>query len=421
MPLREDILNPIPGDNPSGINIRTDPVYLKIKDARTEEDDAPQGEWVHERKVADWGLVLKLANDILATKSKDLEISGWLTDALVRKEGFAGLRQGLELTKGLLENFWDTLYPQVAEEEDLELRAAKLEWIGSQLDRPLREVALNKQGHNWYQYKESRAIPTEEEAGADDKKSEVRRARLEDGKLAPEVFDRAFEGSPKAYYVEMVETLDACLELLDGIKQIGEEKFGQYSPNLGPLRTTLEEIRHTANLLLQKKRELEPDVTAEAEAAAETTGGSAEAGVAGAVIRPTAGGMVYRAASLTDEIFLSAQQTARAGRLSEALGLLMEQLANEASARGRFIRRTQIAQVCLESGQEGIAMPILEELAAEIDRRNLEDWEFGEVIARPLALLYKCMVKQDREYDDRAKLYARVCRLSPIEALGVAR
>ena len=116
-----------------------------------------------------------------------------------------------------------------------------------------------------------------------------------------------------------------------------------------------------------------------------------------------------------------AQQAARSGRLQDAIRLLTDQLATEASARGRFIRRTQVAQICLESGQDGIAMPILEELAAEIDRRNLEEWEFGEVLARPLALLYKCMVKQDGDMDERKKLYARVCRLNPFEALTATR
>lgn len=418
MPLREDILNPISEANPGGINIRTDPLYLKIKDARTEEEDVPQGEWVHDRKVADWGLVIKLGNDILATKSKDLEIAGWLTDALIRKEGFAGLRQGLELTKGLLENFWDTLYPQVAEEEDLELRAAKLEWIGSQLDRPLREVPLTKQGLNWFQYKESRSVPSEQEAGADPSKAEIRQTRIEEGKVPPEQFDKAFEGTSKAFYADLVATLDACLELVESINQYCEEKFGSYAPTFGPLKTTLEEIRHTANLLLQKKRELEPDAVAEPEAAEGQPAAGEAAAVSPGVI---AIGGAMRAAESPEVAFTTALQLARGGRLTEAIRLLMDQLESEASARGRFIRRTQIAQVCIEAGQDSIAVPILEELAAEIDKRNLEDWEFGEVLARPLALLYKCMVKADRDYDERMKLYARVCRLSPFEALTVAR
>ena len=45
MPLRDDILNPIPGDNPSGENLRYAPVYDKIKEARRQDDDAPQGQW----------------------------------------------------------------------------------------------------------------------------------------------------------------------------------------------------------------------------------------------------------------------------------------------------------------------------------------------------------------------------------------
>jgi type VI secretion system protein ImpA len=417
MPLREDILNPIPGDNPSGADLRYDPLYPKIKEARREEDDVPQGDWVHERKVADWGQVLKLANDAVATKSKDLQLAAWLTEALIRKEGFPGFRQGLELIKGMLEGFWDTLYPGI-EDGDAEMRASPLEWIGSCLDQPLRQVALTRQGHDWLQYKESRAIPTEDEAGKDNKKAEIRSSRLADGKVAPEAFDKGFDGTPKAYYAGMVGDLDACIEMVESITGTCEEKFGDATPTFSPLKTTLDEIRHTANLLLQKKRELEPDAKPEGQAVSGED--AAETGEAGAPA--LAGlGLQYRAAAPPEAVFQMAQQAARSGRLQEAIRLLTDQLATEASARGRFIRRTQVAQICLESGQDGIAMPILEELAAEIDRRNLEEWEFGEVLARPLALLYKCMVKQEGDLEERKKLYARVCRLNPFEALTVAR
>ena len=41
MPFPEDLLNPIDGPNPSGVNLRYDPVYDKIKEARREEDHPP--------------------------------------------------------------------------------------------------------------------------------------------------------------------------------------------------------------------------------------------------------------------------------------------------------------------------------------------------------------------------------------------
>jgi len=75
MPLREDILNPIPGDNPSGQNLRYAPVYDKIKEARREDDELNQGAWQAERKVADWVQVSKLCQDAIATQSKDLQLA----------------------------------------------------------------------------------------------------------------------------------------------------------------------------------------------------------------------------------------------------------------------------------------------------------------------------------------------------------
>ena len=156
MPLREDILNPIPGEVPSGQDLRYAPLYDKIKEARREDDDLNQGAWQHERKTADYGAVVKLAQETIATQSKDLQLAAWLTESLVKTRGFSGLYDGLGLCHGLIENFWDTLYPQL-EDGDAELRAAPLDWIGSRLEVPVKSVAICRDGYNFYQYKDSRA------------------------------------------------------------------------------------------------------------------------------------------------------------------------------------------------------------------------------------------------------------------------
>ena len=55
MPLREDILAPIPGENPSGIDLRYDTKLLihdKIKEARRQDDELAQGDWKSERKTS---------------------------------------------------------------------------------------------------------------------------------------------------------------------------------------------------------------------------------------------------------------------------------------------------------------------------------------------------------------------------------
>src|ERR1035441_4598540 len=143
MPLRNDLLNPIAGENPSGQNLRYAPVYDKIKEARREDDDAAQGDWKVERKVADWSFVVKTAGEVIATQSKDLQLAAWLTEALLKTQGIAGLRDGLDLLKGLIEGFWDTLYPEV-EDGDAEMRAVPLDWMGGRLDRAVRDAPDRK-------------------------------------------------------------------------------------------------------------------------------------------------------------------------------------------------------------------------------------------------------------------------------------
>ena len=95
MPLREDILVPIPGENPSGADLRYDTKLLvidKLKDFRRQDDELEQGAWQSERKTANWPQAIKLAQDTLATTSKNLQVAAYLTEALLQTERFAGLR-----------------------------------------------------------------------------------------------------------------------------------------------------------------------------------------------------------------------------------------------------------------------------------------------------------------------------------------
>src|SRR5437868_1722791 len=95
MPLRDELLNPIPGANPAGESLRYAPIYDKIKEARRNEDEAPQGDWQRERKVADWPQTIKLITEALGKKSKDLQLAAWLTEAWLWRDGVSGLREGI--------------------------------------------------------------------------------------------------------------------------------------------------------------------------------------------------------------------------------------------------------------------------------------------------------------------------------------
>ena len=275
MPLRDDLLQPIPGDNPSGQNLRYDPLFDKIKEARRRDDNAPQGDWQRERKSADFKQVVKLASEALGIRTKDLQLAAWLTEALLHQEGFSGLRQGLDLLRGLIENFWDTLYPEI-EDGDVELRAAPVEWTGTRLGDDLKQVPLTRSGLSYYKFKESRTVPTEDEAAQSDQKRETRAAAIADGKITVEQFDHDLAVTPTAIYEEWVAAVAGCRESADALSTLCEDKFGQYSPSLTPLKEALELVHHTANQFLQKKLELDgrkPAASEEPDAADEADSG----------------------------------------------------------------------------------------------------------------------------------------------------
>jgi len=259
MPLRDELLAPIPGANPGGVELRYDPLFDKIKEARREDEDIPQGDWQTARKTADWGQVVKLTKDALTTKSKDLQLAVWLAEAMLRREGFAGFRGALDMIVGLLDQHWDHLYPEI-EDGDVEMRAAPLEWLGIKLELPVKRVALNRAGQSWLQHQEARTVPTEADASADSTKAETRQALVAEGKTTPEDLERGFQSTPKAWFKALVAEIDGTLEKLQNLDDISQERFADAAPSYSKLRGAIEEVQRTARQLLKRKLELEPDV-----------------------------------------------------------------------------------------------------------------------------------------------------------------
>jgi type VI secretion system protein ImpA len=120
------------------------------------------------------------------------------------------------------------------------------------------------------------------------------------------------------------------------------------------------------------------------------------------------------------DYFASARAEIAAKRPNRAIEILVEQLDQERSPRGRFIRQTQIAHVMVEAGLDAVARPILERLIETIDERKLDEWESGSLIAHPMALLCRVMDRDsDSSSSDRSALYLRICRLDPLQAMAL--
>jgi type VI secretion system protein ImpA len=273
MPFPENILTPIPGDNPAGVSLRYDPIYDKIKEARREDDNLNQGNWKTERKVADWAFVIKHCEAELCTRSKDLQLAAWLTEAKVKKGGFPALIESLNLITDLTDTFWDSIYPEL-EDDDEELRAAPLEWLSKQISWLSSQVPLCGEGYDFLKYKESRDVGLEAAATSEPAKK-ARAQKIKEGKLAAEDFDTAFQGTPKAFYASLESNLIKAIEAIKKLEASCDSHFKNAAPSFRGAIENAEAIKQVVKALLDKKRETEPDPIVE-EAVAEEAAAEGE-------------------------------------------------------------------------------------------------------------------------------------------------
>jgi type VI secretion system protein ImpA len=452
----------------------------------------------------------------------------------------------------------------------------------------VRSTPITAGGFGLMHYQESRRTGSEEEAAQSETKQKSRAAAIADGKPTVEDFDKDAASTPTAQYEAWVSALDACLASIASLGALCDEKFAGDPPSYIPLRTALEEVRHTTNQILQKRPgriPTEPAPESEPEPETSFAPDTPEASPAAAAPRrkgtigldpenvdevgprlqavarflraqdayspapylllrgyrwgelrgygdppdpsmlvppPTdvrqtirrlaaeynwseliqaaetamsqpygrawldlqrhvvnateQSGYAHVAAAIRSEVrallvdlprlpqwefsdetpvanaetlawlkqleapappelppsvfeepapspiaapdtFTLAVEAARSGRASEAIQMLADEIPRQQSGRARFQRKLQLAQVCMMTGHETLALPLLEELAQSIDLHQLDAWESREIVAQPLVMLYKLA----RDESAKQKLYARISRLDPLQALECAR
>jgi type VI secretion system protein ImpA len=261
MPLRDDLLDPIAGENPSGPDLQYDPVFDQIREARREEDDTlPAGDWDRPVKRADHWQVVKLAGESLAKRTKNLRLAASLVESQFTLEGVVVLAPSIEFLRRLQENFWATLYPEI-DDGDLQLRVNEIERAARQMALNLGELPLTTSGLTPADYRESRIVGYEADSSTDDRKK-TRKAAIEAKKLTAEEFDKAVAATPKAFFVETKAALDEALEQTNKLDRYQRDAYGDQYPQLSSLSAALHEAAGLVNILLTERRKMEPDPVA---------------------------------------------------------------------------------------------------------------------------------------------------------------
>jgi type VI secretion system protein ImpA len=121
---------------------------------------------------------------------------------------------------------------------------------------------------------------------------------------------------------------------------------------------------------------------------------------------------------LSEATHEKALEWAASGNPMRGVELLKKRAEREGSARARFITESLAASVLVDAGMVSVARPLLEDLVDLAKKRNLEDWEAAEIVARPIGLLYRCLPASDRR---RSQLYDELSRLDPVMAVSLER
>ena len=435
------ILAPVPGDNPAGENLRYSPVYDEINEARRADDPFSLGEWKHEVKTSDWDKALTLAVDALTNKSKDLQITAWLTEALIMTEGFAGLSIGIKLVLGLLTDYWENVYPLI-EDEDLEFRAAPFEFMNEKLSTGIKQIPLTDKNttsaYSLLKWNEARKVGYEADirnqyGDVDDKKKEKRNELLADGRLSAEEFDQAITLSSTAFYKSLAESMTTCLEDFKKLDETVDQKFGPNAPRLAEFRESIEECSRVVMKIYKEKIEQEPvpePNPEEGESMAPSTEELQEAEEAMGTEKISVSTIPSATKELSEEglsekaLWQEAFQIMKTSGIKQALDRLLAVSYSAPSIRERNRYRLLIAKLCLKADRPDLAKPIIEELHALIEELHLDRWESPLWIAEVFDTLYQCLTKGNPSDDDLGRamvLFKRLCSMDVTRAISYKR
>ncbi|HEX5733781.1 MAG TPA: type VI secretion system protein TssA [Blastocatellia bacterium] len=262
----EALLAPVSDDNPAGENLQYSGLHDEIREARRADENLEQGDWKRDLKVADWWQVVSLSADALQTKTKDLQVCAWLVEALVKLHGLAGLRDGLKLMRGLHERFWESLFPEI-DEDDLDARANALAWMDRQAAIAIKDVqitsASNGANLSYAQYEEAKQLDIPEDLSSLDAEQRERVEALkasiaEEQKLTTEDWSKAKRATRRAFFEELYALLDECWAEYQSLDAVMDEKFARQTPGLGDLRKTLDVVRSLIGNIVKEKRTSEP-------------------------------------------------------------------------------------------------------------------------------------------------------------------
>lgn len=258
LPELETFLQNISKDAPAGPSLRYDPIYDEVRLSRQEDDPRlSMGIWKTELKRADWNKIEDLCVDALVTKTKDLQITAWLTEAWTSLDGIEGYIRGIQLLSALSNTFWTVIHPQPPDDGDMEKRSMIFEWMDSALSSrllliPLTQSKLDQTSFGLGYYKSAQH--------GDAAQRRVDQTRNQSGRNDPskvigtiDEFQRSLEKTPDEYLSTQQLQVGKAIESTQVFKNTLATLPGEGAPPFSQILGTLKEMERILKTTLQNR------------------------------------------------------------------------------------------------------------------------------------------------------------------------
>src|SRR5690606_25845166 len=132
----------------------------------------------------------------------DLQAAVWLGEAVISRYGLEGARDTFELLAGMLDTYWEGMYPR-ADDGDLEERAGKLAWFATYGTRALQLMMLNSDAQSALTL--SDWIDSREVDNLGRQSAEAYQAAMDEGRMNGETFDARIVSTDDAFIRERID------------------------------------------------------------------------------------------------------------------------------------------------------------------------------------------------------------------------
>ncbi|NMG28253.1 type VI secretion system protein TssA [Aromatoleum evansii] len=237
------LLRPLAG-NRCGEDLTFSALFDEIQEARRCDDPSvSQGEWVRPLKEADWPRVARLCEDALASRAKDVRLAVWLTEAVARTRGFAGLADGYRLVAGLCEAYWDDIHP-LPDDGDQEMRAGNLDWLVAQSRRIVRDTPITDSPRGSFSMGDLESARNL--AACLERNPQEAEFLMRAAPVTLDQFEAARRDTSRDFFSRVAAEAEAARGALDELERVVDAKLGLDGPGFDDARQALIEVLETA-------------------------------------------------------------------------------------------------------------------------------------------------------------------------------